>query len=133
MKIYRISENMTLYHASPKDNIVDFHSYSHFGTLEQAEGRVLSLVYDAEAIDEVISPVIYVVNIFVENTKTVNDVGDDSWGIEIRRAEEEGYDSLRYLNTEEGDGYSYVIFDHQNIRIIDKIVPDTNGLNHENI
>jgi hypothetical protein len=128
MKIYRKSENMTLYHASPNDNLVDFYSYSHFGTLEQAEGRVISLVYDAEAIDEDINPVIYVVNISVKNTKTVNDVGDDSWGIEVRKAEEEGYDSLRYFNTEEGDGYSYVVFDPKNIKIIDKIMPNTKGL-----
>ena len=47
----------------------------------------------------------------ITNPKTVNDAGnDDGWKKQIELAKKQGFDGLKYKNTEEGSGYSYVAF-----------------------
>ena len=120
MKIYHISQIEKLYHSSLESDLTSFLAYSHFGNLDQAEGKAGILLSESRMIDAETIPTIYIVMVTTNNSKRVKDVGDNAWGLEIRKAEREGFDSIIYENEYEGEGMSYIIFDSSDVTIIDK-------------
>ena len=112
-----------VYHGS-LENISKFNENQHFGTIEQANLRILRKADDEDRYDDIR---IYSVLINVNNSKEVEDVGFD-WSEEIKKAKKEGFDSLTYFN--EGENYrgrkgnyeysdnSYLVFNSENSYIL---------------
>jgi hypothetical protein len=112
-----------VYHGS-LENISKFNENQHFGTIDQANLRILRKADDEDRYDDIR---IYSALINVNNSKEVEDVGFD-WSKEIQKAKKEGFDSLTYFN--EGENYmgskgnykysdnSYLVFNSENSYIL---------------
>lgn len=88
----------------------EFISGSHFGDNEAANSRARVLGFGS---NERVLPVY----LSIKNPKEVEDVGGyERWKREITSAKRGGYDGLKYKNKYEGKGYSYVIFNANQVK-----------------
>ena len=123
---------LVVYHGTQRGGFYTFNDESHFGTIEQAHDinnvrRTLRERYVkdrsryldqsdrasilADSLSYGDSESIYPVYLSIKNPKEVKDQGNASaWSNAISRAEAEGYDGLKYYNTEETGGWSYIPF-----------------------
>jgi hypothetical protein len=129
---------LVVYHGTTHGGFTAFSTKfdgAHFGTKEQANNLLLdkekarqNLFKRAKQFNDTLTEEEYFkdsllgkkdaimpVYLSIKNPKEVRDVGHN-WLPIVERAKAEGFDGLKYYNTEEGPGYSYIAFTPEQIK-----------------